>query len=149
MPTLDTPIGPISYALDPSGALHKMWFGGGDASAGAAELDAQLADFFSRGRTSFDYPLDPQGTPFQKAVWAELLKIPCGETRSYQHIANAVGQPNATRAVGAANGQNPIAIIIPCHRVIGSNGKLTGYGGGLDMKAKLLAFESGSASLFE
>jgi methylated-DNA-[protein]-cysteine S-methyltransferase len=108
------------------------------------ELESQLAEFFAGRRRQFNFPLDPIGTDFQKAVWRELLNIPFGETRSYLQIAKKIGQPTATRAVGAANGANPIALIIPCHRVIGSNGKLTGYGGGLEMKARLLDFEQGT-----
>jgi methylated-DNA-[protein]-cysteine S-methyltransferase len=145
MPTIDTPVGPISYAVTASGSLSKMWFGHdeepGDSSP---ELELQIVEFFSGKRTSFDYPLQPSGTEFQQAVWNELVKIPCGETRSYLQIAKALGRPTATRAVGAANGANPIALVIPCHRVIGSDGKLTGYGGGMDMKARLLDFEQGT-----
>lgn len=145
MPTVDTPIGPLSYQLAESGALAQLWFGHHDfPGPRSPELEDQLFEFFDGRRKDFDFPLDPPGTPFQKAVWNELLSIPYGETRTYAQIARAVGQPTATRAVGAANGANPIAVIIPCHRVIGSNGKLTGYGGGLDMKARLLDFEQGS-----
>lgn len=107
-------------------------------------MERELDEFFRHERREFDFPLEPKGTPFQQKVWAELLKIPFGETRTYLQIAKAIGQPTATRAVGLANGTNPIPIIIPCHRVIGSNGKLTGYGGGLEMKARLLDFEQGN-----
>ena len=96
---------------------------------------------FSGRRRRFDLPLDLRGTDFQKRCWQELLKIPYGETRSYAEIARAIGNPAAVRAVGLANGQNPIAIIVPCHRVIGSDGSLTGYGGGLETKRKLLELE--------
>ncbi len=89
----------------------------------------------------FDFPLAPKGTDFQKRVWAELLKIPFGETISYGELAKRVGNPNASRAVGRANATNPIALIVPCHRVIGTNGKLTGYAGGIDLKDKLLTWE--------
>ncbi len=89
----------------------------------------------------FELPLDLRGTPFQRAVWEALQEIPYGETRSYAEIARRVGQPNAVRAVGAANGANPVALIVPCHRVIASGGKLGGYGGGLALKGKLLAME--------
>lgn len=102
---------------------------------------AQLTAYFAGERTAFDLPLDFAGTDFQRAVWAELLRIPAGETRSYAEVATAIGRPTATRAVGAANGQNPIPIFAPCHRVIGKNGSLTGFGGGLPVKEKLLALE--------
>jgi methylated-DNA-[protein]-cysteine S-methyltransferase len=145
MPTVDTPIGPISYSLSPNGALAQMWLGQHELPGPRSEtLEQQVAEFFAGSRKQFDFPLDPIGTDFQKSVWRELIKIPFGETRSYLQIAKKIGQPTATRAVGAANGANPIALIIPCHRVIGSNGKLTGYGGGLEMKARLLDFEQGS-----
>ena len=94
------------------------------------------------GAVTFDVPLAPAGTPFQLAVWRALCEIRYGSTVSYAEIARRVGRPTAMRAVGAANGRNPIAIVIPCHRVIGANGTLTGYGGGLDRKAKLLALEA-------
>jgi methylated-DNA-[protein]-cysteine S-methyltransferase len=102
----------------------------------------QLQEFFAGSRTSFDLPLDPQGTDFQKRVWNDLLTIPFGKTVSYLEIARRLGDVNAVRAVGLANGKNPISIIVPCHRVIGSNGKLVGYGGGLWRKEWLLNFES-------
>jgi methylated-DNA-[protein]-cysteine S-methyltransferase len=144
MPTIDTPIGPLSY-LASGGRLERLWFGVHDfGGEPLPELERQMAEFFAGKRKDFDLPLAPKGTEFQKAVWHELLKIPFGETRTYQQIANLLRQPAATRAVGAANGANPIALIIPCHRVIGSNGKLTGYAGGLDMKSRLLEFEQGS-----
>ena len=92
-------------------------------------------------RTQFDLPLAPKGTAFQKQVWQALSKIPCGETKSYGWIAKSINNEKAVRAVGTANGANPIALIVPCHRVIGSNGKLTGYAGGLALKAKLLMHE--------
>ena len=101
----------------------------------------QLDEYFSRRRKVFDLPINPIGTEFQKKVWAELIKIPYGKTRTYKEIALSIGSPKAVRAVGSANNKNPIAIIIPCHRVIGSNGKLTGYSGGLDKKQKLLNIE--------
>ncbi len=101
----------------------------------------QLRAYFAGRLESFDLPLAPQGTPFQQKVWSELCNIGYGETISYGELARRIGNPNACRAVGLANGSNPIPIIIPCHRVIGSNGKLTGYGGGLPIKEKLLALE--------
>ena len=102
----------------------------------------QLEEYFSGNRKMFTITLAPQGTPFQQRVWQALQAIPYGQTQSYGQIAKAVGKPTASRAVGAANGQNPISIIVPCHRVIGSNGKLVGYGGGLSIKETLLAHES-------
>ena len=102
----------------------------------------QLKEYFSGKRKTFTITLAPQGTPFQQRVWQTLQSIPYGRTLSYGEIAKAIGQPKAARAVGAANGQNPISIIVPCHRVIGSNGKLVGYGGGLSIKETLLAHES-------
>jgi methylated-DNA-[protein]-cysteine S-methyltransferase len=102
----------------------------------------QLKEYFAGERTRFDLRLAPQGTAFQKAVWAALLRIPFGETASYGDIARAIGKPAATRAIGGANHRNPIAIVIPCHRVIGADGSLTGYGGGLDTKRLLLELET-------
>lgn len=104
----------------------------------------QLNEYFEGKRFEFELPLNPHGTEFQKIVWSELAKIPYAETRSYKQIANAIGNPGASRAVGMANNKNPICIVIPCHRVIGTNGKLTGYAGGLEIKDKLLHLESSS-----
>lgn len=105
------------------------------------EATRQLEAYFSGKLESFDLKLAPEGTEFQKSVWKALCKIPYGETRTYKDIAASVGKPKAYRAVGLANNRNPIAIIVPCHRVIGSNGKLTGYASGLDLKAFLLKLE--------
>ena len=102
---------------------------------------AQLEEYFAGTRTAFDLPLDMRGTEFQKRVWAALLTIPFGETRSYGEIARAIGHPSASRAVGAANGRNPISIVAPCHRVIGANGSLTGFAGGIEAKRLLLGLE--------
>ena len=102
----------------------------------------QLNEYFSGKRKTFTIKLAPQGTPFQQRVWQALQTIPYGRTLSYGQIAKVIGKPKASRAVGAANGQNPVSIIVPCHRVIGSNGKLVGYGGGLSIKETLLAHES-------
>lgn len=101
----------------------------------------ELAEYFSGKRRDFSFPLDLRGTPFQVSCWRALLKIPYGETRTYADIARAVGQPKGFRAVGLANNRNPIAIVVPCHRVIASDGTLCGYGGGLDLKRKLLELE--------
>ncbi len=105
------------------------------------EAASQLRAYFSGERETFDLPLSPEGTPFQLKVWKLLCDIPYAETISYGEIARRAGNPKASRAVGLANGSNPLAIVVPCHRVIGSNGKLTGYGGGLPNKEKLLALE--------
>jgi methylated-DNA-[protein]-cysteine S-methyltransferase len=106
------------------------------------EAEYQLAEYFAGARKSFDLPLDFAGTPFQKRVWAELLNIPFGQTRTYAEIATAIGKPRAFRAVGAANGKNPISIVAPCHRVIGKDGSLTGFAGGLKAKQCLLGIEA-------
>lgn len=106
------------------------------------EAIKQLNEYLDGKRTLFDLPLEPKGTEFQKKVWNALKEIPFGETRSYGEIAKIIGNEKASRAVGMANNKNPIAIIVPCHRVIGANGKLVGYAGGLDLKEKLLKLES-------
>ncbi|HVO99238.1 MAG TPA: methylated-DNA--[protein]-cysteine S-methyltransferase [Bryobacteraceae bacterium] len=105
------------------------------------EAVKQLREYFDGHRADFDLPLAPEGTAFQRTVWRSLQDIPYGETISYGELAKRVGNPKASRAVGAANGKNPIPIVIPCHRVIGANGKLTGFGGGLPIKEALLALE--------
>ena len=148
---LQSPIGPLLLAS--SGfRLHSITFPkpgspatprsnwNEDASAFKEPIH-QLQAYFAGELENFDLPLGPEGTPFQQKVWNELCRIPYGETISYGELAKRIGNPNASRAVGLANGSNPIPIVIPCHRVIGSNGKLTGYGGGLPIKEKLLAVE--------
>jgi methylated-DNA-[protein]-cysteine S-methyltransferase len=110
------------------------------------EAERQLAEYFGGRRRTFDLKLDFAGTDFQRKVWSALLTIPFGETRSYAQIAKQIGSPAASRAVGAANGRNPISIIAPCHRVIGTGGKLTGFAGGLEAKAYLLALEAGASA---
>ncbi|KMS56076.1 Ogt [Novosphingobium barchaimii LL02] len=112
-----------------------------------ADTEAQLREYFAGTRKVFDLPLDFRGTDFQKTVWHALREIPFGETRSYAQIALAIGRPTASRAVGAANGRNPISIITPCHRVIGTSGSLTGFAGGLEAKAWLLWLEAGQPLL--
>jgi methylated-DNA-[protein]-cysteine S-methyltransferase len=112
-----------------------------------AEACAQLTEYFEGRRREFELPLAPSGTPFQLRVWNSLRQIPYGETASYGEIARRVGVPSAPRAVGVANGLNPIAIVVPCHRVIGADGSLTGYGGGLERKRVLLELEAGLLSL--
>jgi methylated-DNA-[protein]-cysteine S-methyltransferase len=144
---IDSPVGPLLLAISERG-LVALEFDRGKVAAGCVESPErtapyalQLEEYFAGRRRRFDLPLDLRGTDFQKRCWQELLKIPYGETRSYAAIARAIGNPAAVRAVGLANGQNPIAIIVPCHRVIGSDGSLTGYGGGLETKRKLLELE--------
>jgi len=112
------------------------------------ECTRQLEAYFSGSLTQFDLPLAPQGTEFQQRVWAELQKVPFGRTATYGDLAHRLGDPNLTRAVGTANGSNPIAIIIPCHRIIGADGSLTGYSGGLWRKQWLLRHESAQKELF-
>jgi len=112
------------------------------------QAETELREYFTGKRDAFSIPLDLRGTPFQKQVWELLLGIPFGETRTYGQLAKQLGNPNATRAVGAANGRNPIAILVPCHRVIGHSGKLTGFAGGLEAKAHLLNLESAERVLF-
>ncbi|GGE78836.1 methylated-DNA--[protein]-cysteine S-methyltransferase [Sphingomonas prati] len=111
--------------------------------------EAQLEDYFAGRATGFDVPLDLRGTAFQREVWAALRTIPYGKTRSYVAIARQIGRPDASRAVGAANGRNPVSIIVPCHRVVGSAGALTGFAGGMAVKARLLRLESGRGDLFD
>jgi methylated-DNA-[protein]-cysteine S-methyltransferase len=110
------------------------------------EAERQLGEYFGGSRKAFDLKLDFAGTAFQRKVWNALLTIPFGETRSYAQIARQIGHPTAVRAVGAANGKNPVSIVAPCHRVIGSTGKLTGFAGGLDVKARLLGLEGAVTS---
>jgi O-6-methylguanine DNA methyltransferase len=105
----------------------------------------QVAEYLAGKRRAFELPLDLRGTPFQQRVWRELLRIPYGETRTYADVARAIGSPAATRAVGLANGANPVALVVPCHRVVAAGGKLGGYGGGLPLKRRLLAMEGSAA----
>ena len=128
----------IYFARHQEGLPKAEWRRDDAALAVAAE---QIQTYFAGERTTFDVPLDLQGTAFEKRVWKELLEIPFGQVVSYRDIAERIGQPKACRAVGLANGRNPVPIIVPCHRVIGSNGSLTGYGGGLEIKERLLALE--------
>ncbi|MDR2741256.1 MAG: methylated-DNA--[protein]-cysteine S-methyltransferase [Treponema sp.] len=142
------PVGALGIAEE-DGAITGVFFGRdkilpGFAVAGTPLIEkaaAQLAEYFDGRRRSFDLPLAPGGTDFQVAVWDALLTIPAGETRSYQEIARRIGRPKAVRAVGMANHRNPVVIIVPCHRVIGKDGGLTGYGGGLPLKQYLLDLE--------
>ncbi len=146
-----SPVGPLMLVADDTG-LRRIDFVNGrnpvrsdpqwrESAECLGETVRQLRAYFAGELEAFDLPLAPQGTPFQLAVWNRLCEIPYGETISYGELARRIGNPNASRAVGLANGSNPIPIVIPCHRVIGSNGKLTGYGGGLPIKEKLLGLE--------
>ena len=148
---IDSPIGPLMLAADDAGLRHiefrdnrhpanrADWHGGDSEILQASE--AQLAEYFAGTRTSFDLPLAPQGTAFQLQVWHELARIPFGATSSYAQLAQRIGTPEAVRAVGAANGRNPLPIVLPCHRVIGADGALVGFGGGLPTKQFLLRLE--------
>lgn len=146
--TLDTPVGPVWVAADDDGAVTVVHFGEPDVPAGpsaASEAAAtQLREYFAGERTDFDLTLAASGTPFQHRVWAALREIPFGVTWSYGELAAHIGQPTASRAVGLANGRNPIAIVVPCHRVIGASGTLTGYAGGVERKRWLLDHEQGA-----
>jgi methylated-DNA-[protein]-cysteine S-methyltransferase len=148
---IESPVGPLLLVADEAG-LRQILFVNGRHQArpeaswkeDGAPLEktiSQLRSYFAGEREEFDLTLAPEGTPFQQEVWRRLCEIPYGETISYGELAKQIGNPQASRAVGLANGSNPIPIVIPCHRVIGSNGKLTGYGGGLPIKEKLLALE--------
>ena len=144
---MDSPIGKLTL-IEENKELICLDFGETiikdiprEETAFLKEVKNQLAEYFEGRRQSFDVKLNPKGTEFQKKVWNALLQIPFGETRSYKEIATAVGNPLGSRAIGNANNKNKIAIIIPCHRVIGANGKLVGYEGGLDIKEKLLTME--------
>jgi methylated-DNA-[protein]-cysteine S-methyltransferase len=152
---IDSPFGPLTPVVDETGALTMLHFGeicppGAVRNASRLEpVVRQLGEYFEGKRKAFDLELSAEGTDFQQRVWALLVDIPYGATRSYGDIAKELGAPGASRAVGRANATNPIAIVVPCHRVIGSNGTLTGYAGGLSMKEKLLSFEQGlTPSLF-
>jgi methylated-DNA-[protein]-cysteine S-methyltransferase len=143
----DSPVGPLGLVVDDGGAVKQLHFGRLEDSdlcednEAVAHVSAQLDEYFDGTRTVFDLDLAPDGTAFQRAVWNGLLTIPYGQTASYGTLAERVGYAGAFRAVGAANGANPIAIIMPCHRVVGSDGRLTGFGGGIPVKAALLALE--------
>ncbi|MEO2216064.1 methylated-DNA--[protein]-cysteine S-methyltransferase [Chromobacterium vaccinii] len=148
---IDTRFGPVAAWLDIRGALLRLLFNPTPEQLAAhtcprddaalAEVARQLAEYQAGERQAFDLPLAPQGTPFQQQVWAALREIPYGHTVSYGELARALGNPDGARAVGRANATNPIALIVPCHRVLGTDGSLTGYAGGLPLKAALLRFE--------
>src|SRR3569833_1547159 len=152
---LSTPIGRLRMVADEQG-LREDWFESGrhqrepapswtHSPPALAFARVQLEEYFAGARQVFELPLHPLGTPFQLTVWQELARIPYGATISYGELARRIGQPQAMRAVGAANGRNPLPIVLPCHRVIGADGSLTGFGGGLPTKRFLLAMEEGVA----
>jgi methylated-DNA-[protein]-cysteine S-methyltransferase len=153
----DTPVGGLLLARDDAGLRLIHFAAGADLEVGPYvkpnwrrdddafdDVVLQLEEYFAGFRRQFTLRLAPEGTPFQQRVWKALLDIPYGETISYGELAVRIGQRSASRAVGLANGSNPLPIVVPCHRVIGSNGKLTGYGGGLAIKQQLLALERGA-----
>lgn len=153
-----SPVGVLTLVAADEGLVAVLWPDPGEARRvplppAVDEPDhpllraaaAQLADYFAGARRHFDLPLAARGTDFQRRVWNALTAIPFGETRSYAAIAQDIGKPEAVRAVGAANGRNPLSILVPCHRVIGSGGALTGFAGGLSVKQQLLAHERGQA----
>ena len=156
--TIDSPIGPLTLAGRGSTLMHlrmidqthepdrRGWEPAADPDA-FADVVAQLNGYFAGTLTTFDVDMESDGTEFQRRVWAALQTIPYGETRSYGQIAEQIGSPAASRAVGTANGRNPISIIVPCHRVIGSSGGLTGYGGGIERKCALLELELSAKSM--
>jgi methylated-DNA-[protein]-cysteine S-methyltransferase len=148
----DSPVGGIGIAED-NGAICRVFFSGGKTLAGFATAEtplirkaaAQIKEYFEGKRADFDLPLALRGTDFQMSVWKILQTIPAGETRSYKEVAAMLGNPRASRAVGMANHRNPVAIIVPCHRVIGQDGSMTGYAGGLPAKEYLLELEKRDA----
>jgi methylated-DNA-[protein]-cysteine S-methyltransferase len=149
--TFESPIGDL-LLVGGSGRLlgvqypgsHRIRPGWVEDPEHFADAIDQLGEYFAGERREFDLELDPQGTDFDRAVWRQLLEIPYGETTSYGEVARAIGRPDRARAVGAANGRNPLPIVVPCHRVIGADGSLVGYGGGLELKRRLLELESGA-----
>ena len=147
--TISSPIGALRLTVADDGAVTRVDFGAGEISDDPRfePLVTQLDEYFAGARTAFDLPLRQQGSPFEQRVWAELLAIPYGETASYGEIAARIGHAGKARAVGRANGRNPVAIVCPCHRVIGSDGSLTGFGGGLENKRTLLDLEAGALTL--
>ena len=145
---INTPLGPMTIGSTERG-LAAVRFGNGIPPHGIVDVQSnqlfirQLGEYFNGDRTSFEMPLDFAGSAFQTAVWSELLKIPYGQTRTYGEIAKVMGKPGAARAVGMANHENPIAVVIPCHRVVGQDGSLTGYAAGIHLKQQLLSIEQG------
>jgi methylated-DNA-[protein]-cysteine S-methyltransferase len=156
---LESPVGKLKLVASDKGLTAILWKNDSPRRVPLKDLvqndkhpvlmraEFQLREYFAGSRQMFDIPLDMRGTTFQKSVWEALLAIPFGETRSYGELAKQLGRPSASRAVGAANGRNPISIVVPCHRVIGSSGKLTGFAGGLEVKAYLLGLEKKSTEI--
>lgn len=150
---IDSPVGKLTLVASHKGLVAVLWENDKPGRVRLGELieendhsvliraERQLSEYFTGRRKNFSVPLDVRGTHFQRSVWEALLAIPFGETRTYGQLAKHLGSPQAARAVGAANGRNPISIIVPCHRVIGSSGKLTGFAGGLEAKERLLHME--------
>lgn len=152
---VETPVGPLRLFASDEGLRGVLWAG---QELRPLKLDdtpidkpehpvlckavRQLGEYFAGKRSTFDVPLDPVGTDFQQRAWLELRKVPFGETRTYGEQAKAIGRPTASRAIGAANGRNPLSIFVPCHRIVGANGCLTGFAGGLEAKRLLLALEA-------
>lgn len=151
--TIDSPVGPLLLTSDGTSLTRLLFavepdpYWSTDPCEVLDRAVTQLREYFAGERTEFDLPLDPAGTPFQLTVWQALRDIPYAETINYGQLATRVGNPRASRAVGLANGRNPISIVVPCHRVIGANGTLTGYGGGLDRKRTLLDLERRTAGV--
>lgn len=151
---LESPIGAIEVRVNDRGAVTVVSFVGdtdrgvGETGSAAARAVQQLEEYFRSERRRFELEIEPEGTDFEHRVWSEVRRIPFGATDTYGEIARRLGEPDAARAVGVTNARNPIAIIVPCHRVIGSDGDLTGYAGGLERKKWLLDMESGQARLF-
>ena len=152
--TMDSPVGRLTLVADAEALVAVLWPSDDDTRVRLDHRDVaidghcvlssakkQLDEYFDRTRSNFDIPLAPRGTDFQIKVWAALRTIPYGVTWSYGDLADAIGQPSAARAVGAANGRNPLSIVVPCHRVVGKDGSLTGFAGGVDIKARLLDLE--------
>lgn len=153
---MKSPVGQLTLVASERGLAAVLWEDDDPSRVPLGEMQEagdlpllvqaqqQLAEYFAGKRRDFTVTLDPAGTAFQNRVWEALRTIPFGQTRSYGQIAGQIGSAKAVRAVGAANGRNPLSIIVPCHRVIGANGKLTGFAGGLEVKARLLALENGA-----
>ena len=157
---LDSPIGHLTLVASRDGLSHVLFDGQEPGDVGLPddlpevdddpileEAARQLVEYFAGDRREFDLPLDLRGTEFQRAAWTALADVPYGETRSYGEQADAIGRPGASRAVGAANGKNPVPIVLPCHRIIGADGSLTGFGGGLAVKQRLLGHEQAQQAL--
>ena len=154
--TIDSPVGPLTIAGNADGVVTHLWMADqahalvrsrwSENGRAFGDVAAQLREYFARKRRTFEFPMQLAGTAFQRRVWEALQSVPYGETATYGDIASVIGNPAACRAVGLANGRNPIAIVVPCHRVIGKSGALTGYGGGLTRKEQLLALEGALTS---